>query len=69
MNSDLSDLTGRAVMIGSKEKDSYSTQKPSSRPSLISNPHQKDLYFTERISTSNSKLVGSTSSSYDSCEV
>jgi len=52
-------------MIGSKEKDSYSTQKSTSRHSLMLNPYEKDSYTTEKLSLMNFQLVGLMSSSHD----
>jgi len=49
---------------GAKRKGFISKMK--SRPSLSSSPHEEDLYSTEKISSSYSKLGGSTSSSLDS---
>ena len=52
--------------MGSKEKDSYSEQKPSSKLSSMSNPHEKDSYSTKRILSSKSQIVGAITSSHDS---
>ena len=43
-SSDLRDSKRRLVMIGSKGKDSYSIEKPSSKLLLISNPHETNSY-------------------------
>ena len=52
--------------MGSKEKDSYSAHRSSFKPTLTSNPHEKDSYYIKIISSLKSKIVGSITSIYAS---